>query len=155
MSKGHYIITQELLIYWQNILLRYAGAGGGETDLSAPHVHPVDLHFLKFSKNDSLSLLGLLAKIKCSICSYQFNIWYGVHSTPCILIWFLAFELGTKRFTSPCSRVAPRLHYTRARLTKYKNSKTSSNSKIQINIQGVLLCTPYQISSWNFSQGPR
>ena len=24
-----------------------------------------------------LSLLGLLAKIKCSICSYQFNIWYG------------------------------------------------------------------------------
>ena len=50
MSKGHYIITQELLIYWQNILLRYAGAGGGETDLSAPHVHPVDLHFLNFQK---------------------------------------------------------------------------------------------------------
>ena len=24
-------------------------------------------------------LLGLLAKIKCSICSYQFNIWYTGH----------------------------------------------------------------------------
>ena len=25
------------------------------------------------------SLLGLLAKIKCSICSYQFNIWYVLY----------------------------------------------------------------------------
>jgi hypothetical protein len=25
-----------------------------------------------------LYLLGLLAKIKCSICSYQLNIWYRV-----------------------------------------------------------------------------
>ncbi len=27
-------------------------------------------------------LLGLLAKIKCSICSYQLNLWYGFHSVP-------------------------------------------------------------------------
>ena len=25
------------------------------------------------------SLLGLLAKIKCSICSYQLNLWYEGH----------------------------------------------------------------------------
>ena len=24
-------------------------------------------------------LLGLLAKIKCSICSYQLNLWYLLH----------------------------------------------------------------------------
>jgi len=42
---------------------------------------------LKQNKNiNQVSLLGLLAKIKCSICSYQFNIWYGRHSRPCILI---------------------------------------------------------------------
>ena len=27
-------------------------------------------------------LLGLLAKIKCSICSYQLNLWYGIHVVP-------------------------------------------------------------------------
>jgi hypothetical protein len=27
-------------------------------------------------------LLGLLAKIKCSICSYQLNLWYGFHLEP-------------------------------------------------------------------------
>ena len=29
---------------------------------------------------ETVSLLGLMAKIKCSICSYQFNIWYAFHS---------------------------------------------------------------------------
>jgi len=38
------------------------------------------------------SLLGLLAKIKCSICSYQLNIWYAAHWVAHILNWFL--ELG-------------------------------------------------------------
>lgn len=28
------------------------------------------------------TLLGLLANIKCSICSYQFNICYGDHQSP-------------------------------------------------------------------------
>ena len=44
------------------------------------------LAFFIYEKAIFVSLLGLLAKIKCSICSYQFNIWYGVHSAPCILI---------------------------------------------------------------------
>ena len=43
-----------------------------------------------------LSLLGLMAKIKCSICSYQFNIWYAGHSLAHILIWFLAFDQGSE-----------------------------------------------------------
>ena len=31
-------------------------------------------------RNDCSSyLLGLLAKIKCSICSYQLNLWYVAH----------------------------------------------------------------------------
>ena len=37
----------------------------------------------------SVSLLGLLAKIMCSICSFQLNIWNVVHRTTCILNWFL------------------------------------------------------------------
>ena len=38
------------------------------------------------SKGQTLSLLGLMAKIKCSICSYQFNIWYAGHRPAHILI---------------------------------------------------------------------
>ena len=34
-------------------------------------------------------LLGLLAKIKCSICSYQLNLWYGGHCPPSRLNLFL------------------------------------------------------------------
>ena len=46
----------------------------------------------KLMNTKSLSLLGLLAKIKCSICSYQLNIWYAAHWVAHILNWFL--ELG-------------------------------------------------------------
>ena len=38
------------------------------------------------SRGQTLSLLGLMAKIKCSICSYQFNIWYAGHRPAHILI---------------------------------------------------------------------
>ena len=36
--------------------------------------------YISWSKDclQSHTFLGLLAKIKCSICSYQFNIWYAV-----------------------------------------------------------------------------
>ena len=37
-------------------------------------------------RDGGASLLGLMAKIKCSICSYQFNIWYAGHSPAQILI---------------------------------------------------------------------
>ena len=38
----------------------------------------VDVYKGKIGKKKSY-LLGLLAKIKCSICSYQLNLWYGNH----------------------------------------------------------------------------
>ena len=56
-----------------------------------------------------LSLLGLMAKIKCSICSYQFNIWYAGHSLAHILIWFLAFGQGSEAcltLTTGCLGIA-------------------------------------------------
>ena len=40
-----------------------------------------------------VSLLGLLAKIMCSICSCQLNIWHGRHRLPPILNWFLNLGL--------------------------------------------------------------
>ena len=55
-----------------------------------------------------LSLLGLMAKIKCSICSYQFNIWYAT-TVAHILIWFLAFGQGNEVYltlTTGCLGVA-------------------------------------------------
>ena len=57
----------------------------------------------------SLSLLGLMAKIKCSICSYQFNIWYAGHSPAQILIWFLSLGLGSEVYltlTTGCLGIA-------------------------------------------------
>ena len=57
----------------------------------------------------SLSLLGLMAKIKCSICSYQFNIWYAGHRPAQILIWFLSLGLGSEVYltlTTGCLGIA-------------------------------------------------
>ena len=59
-----------------------------------------------------------MAKIKGSICSYQFNIWYGVHSTPHILIVFVTLGYGIEVYLTPttsCLGVALQLraaHFT-------------------------------------------
>ena len=50
-----------------------------------------------------------MAKIKCSICSYQFNIWYAGHRPAHILIWFLAFGQGSEAcltLTTGCLGIA-------------------------------------------------
>ena len=63
-------------------------------------------------RGQTLSLLGLMAKIKCSICSYQFNIWYAGHCLAHILIWFLAFGRGNEAcftLTRGCLSVALQL----------------------------------------------
>ena len=63
----------------------------------------------RISYGTRLSLLGLMAKIKCSICSYQFNIWYAGHSPAHILIWFLAFGQGSEVYltlTTGCLGIA-------------------------------------------------
>ncbi len=62
-----------------------------------------------FPADCRLSLLGLMAKIKCSICSYQFNIWYAGHRPAHILIWFLAFGQGSEAcltLTTGCLGIA-------------------------------------------------
>ena len=46
---------------------------------SAPQDYDVRRDPAQKSWLKTLSLLGLMAKIKCSICSYQFNIWYAGH----------------------------------------------------------------------------
>ena len=70
-----------------------------------------------------VSLLGLMAKIKCSICSYQFNIWYVGHVSTHILIWFLVFGQGSEVYltlTTGCLGLAllPRAaHFTSIKVT--------------------------------------
>ena len=44
--------------------------------------------------SSTVSLLGLMAKIKCSICSYQFNIWYAFHSVGSYIN--LIFDFGSR-----------------------------------------------------------
>ena len=38
-----------------------------------------DTVFRVIADHSEAYLLGLLAKIKCSICSYQLNLWYLLH----------------------------------------------------------------------------
>ena len=76
----------------------------------------------------SLSLLGLMAKIKCSICSYQFNIWYAGHSPAQILIWFLSLGLGSEVYltlTTGCLGIA--LQPSAAHWSFIKKLKTPLN----------------------------
>ena len=47
-----------------------------------------------------VSLLGLLAKIMCSICSCQLNIWHARHSLAPILNCFLIFDHGNEVYFS-------------------------------------------------------
>lgn len=55
------------------------------------------------SNHSSVSLLGLLAKIKCSICSYQLNIWYAAHWVAHILNWFLELGCGKEACLVPAT----------------------------------------------------
>ena len=53
---------------------------------------------------------------KCSICSYQLNIWYEGHVPSSILNWFLPGD-GTQELAPVLSRVGLVLQYRKARLT--------------------------------------
>ena len=54
-------------------------------------------------------LLGLLAKIKCSICSYQLNLWYGGHWPPSRLNLFL-YRVGDHTIYRAPAQVTSVLH---------------------------------------------
>jgi len=64
-------------------------------------------------KNTSVTtipyLLGLLAKIKCSICSYQLNLWYGGHWPPSRLNLFL-YRVGDHMIYHAPTQVTSVLH---------------------------------------------
>ena len=65
----------------------HMGVAGMEGEGGVPQVHFEQQPGLPQKiAGETLSLLGLMAKIKCSICSYQFNIWYAGHSPALILI---------------------------------------------------------------------
>ena len=53
---------------------------------------------------------------KCSICSYQLNIWYEGHCPSSILNWFLKGD-GVLELAPALSRVGPVLQYRRDRHT--------------------------------------
>ena len=70
-----------------------------------------------------------MAKIKCSICSYQFNIWYAGHSLAHILIWFLAFDYGSEVYltlVTGCLGIA--LQPSAAHLRTMKTTLNASQS---------------------------
>ena len=55
---------------------------------------------------------------KCSICSYQLNIWYGGHVPPSILNWFLQGD-EVQELAPASSRVGLALQYRQDRLTPH------------------------------------
>ena len=59
---------------------------------------------------DKVSLHGLLAKIKCSICSYQLNLWYLGH-TPQFKIKLIFVTGGCAVLALPSTSMAAVLHY--------------------------------------------
>ena len=106
------------------------------------------IHFILGPSN--LSLLGLMAKIKCSICSYQFNIWYAGHSLAHILIWFLAFGQGSEAcltLTTGCLGIALQPSAAHFHTQWNPSSITSSNIpmfllRISITLT-ILLCLKF------------
>ena len=61
----------------------------------SPPIYPlIEVCLYPLTCHRSLSLLGLLAKIMCSICSFQLNIWNATHRVACILNWFLNLGYG-------------------------------------------------------------
>ena len=55
---------------------------------------------------------------KCSICSYQLNIWYGGHVPPSILNWFLQGD-EVQELAPASSRVGLALQHRQDRLTPH------------------------------------
>ena len=62
---------------------------------------------------------------KCSICSYQLNIWYGGHVPPSILNWFLQGD-EVQELAPASSRVGLALQYRQDRPTSPLNTRRSS-----------------------------
>ena len=88
---------------------------------------------------EKLSLLGLLAKIMCSICSFQLNIWNAAQWVACILNWFLQQGHGLKAcFGLATGWLGIALPPRSAHIMKYKKrtSKFGSNNTTRHRHQG-------------------
>ena len=94
---------------------------------------------------------------KCSICSYQLNIWYGGHVPPSILNWFLqgdevqelapassrvglALQYRQDRPTSPLRPRDPHHHQQNWTIFHHNKGNMSSPSSIELN--------PSQVSTY-------
>ena len=87
-----------------------------------------------------LSLLGLLAKIKCSICSYQLNLWYKEHVSFSRLTLFLCLG-GCCSLLYQTPSVAPVLQYLRV-------------PRLQPFHENFNLFCPNSLESWVFGPYP-
>ena len=74
-------------------------------------------HF-KFLPATSHRFSAFWLRSKCSICSYQLNIWYGGHVSPSILNWFLQGD-EVQELAPASSRVGLVLQYRQDRLTPH------------------------------------
>ena len=71
---------RDLFVFYQ-LGCEFAQVGVGKTQRVPNLLQKINkLHLLKrVCYSGESYLLGLLAKIKCSICSYQLNLWYVAH----------------------------------------------------------------------------
>ena len=72
---------KDLFGFYQLCCCGFAQVGVGKTQRVPNLLQKINkLHLLKrVCYSGESYLLGLLAKIKCSICSYQLNLWYVAH----------------------------------------------------------------------------
>ena len=96
----------------------------------------------------AVSLLGLLAKIKCSICSYQLNIWYGTHWVPRIL-WLIFGSRLRKRGLPPPSHGLSR-YCTTSEYGPFPSGKLVKQQKTYSNVD-LATCLPSKKEFWQFS----
>ena len=73
--------VKDLFGFYQLCCCEFAQVGVGKTQTVPNLLQKINkLHLLKrVCYSGESYLLGLLAKIKCSICSYQLNLWYVAH----------------------------------------------------------------------------
>ena len=77
----HFFFRSKDLFGFYQLGCEFAQVGVGKTQTVPNLLQKINkLHLLKrVCYSGESYLLGLLAKIKCSICSYQLNLWYVAH----------------------------------------------------------------------------
>ena len=94
---------------------------------------------------------------KCSICSYQLNIWYEVHRTSSILNWFLDGDgVSVACYGSikcwPCIAVPQGSAHFPTKICKIKILKYKGKHLLIKCIKQMFLFIKYFIPYWNLSK---